>query len=123
MTKPLGVLGGIAQTIDVVEPQTLQLIGGDQSRHQRMDGTKRRRILDPQAGEIVDVEEAPVVHRRESDAPICDAVMLTFEQAMQHPRAGFGLAAVGLEAALDRRCGAREIPQPPFEFRSFAIGG
>src|SRR5262245_3809305 len=49
--------------------------------------------------------------------------MLTFEEAMEQPRAGFGLAAVGLESALDERCGALDIPQPPLELRRVAIGG
>ena len=92
----------VAQAVDVVEAQALQVAGGDQARHQRMNGAEGRRVFHAQAGEIVDVEEAPVVHRRHRHAPIGDAVMLALEQPVQGGGAGF-------VAAGDRRSSPRSI--------------
>ena len=76
----------IAQAVDVVEAQALQPVLRDQARDQRMHGAEGRGVLDAQAGEIVDVEEAAVVHRREGDAPVGEAIVLAFEQAVQRAR-------------------------------------
>ena len=80
MLQAAGVLRRIAQAVDMVEAQALQRVLRDQARHQRME---HGGILDADAGEVADIEEAPIVHRREGDAPIGEAVMLALEQAVQ----------------------------------------
>ena len=102
-----GILRGVAQAVDMVEPQALQRVGRDQSCHQRVDRLERRGMLDAQAGEVVDVEKAPVVDRRERDAPIGETVMLPFEQAVQRRGAGLAVVAIGARAR------ARSLPAPP----------
>src|SRR5438445_654989 len=47
--QPLKILCGVAQAVDVIEPQALQFSLGDQSSDQSMDGGKRAGILDPQS--------------------------------------------------------------------------
>ena len=83
LVQPLRILAGVAQTVDMVEPQSLQLSGRDQSRDQRMDCSERGRIFDADSGEVVDIEKAPVIDRRKCDAPVCDPIVLALEQAMQ----------------------------------------
>ncbi len=65
-------------------------------------------MLDPQTREIGDVEKASVVHRRKRNAPIGEAVVLAFQQAMQQRRAD--LAAIGGEANLSALLGGNWMP-------------
>ena len=121
LAQAAGVLRGIAQAVDVVEAQALQFAGLDQPRHQRMDGAEGGRVLDAQAGEIVDVEEAPVVHRREGDAPIGQPIVLAFEQAMQRGGAGFAVGTIDGKPARDQRGGAVDAGEPLLERWRLAI--
>src|SRR5690242_1674402 len=83
MVQPLCVLCGIAQSVDVIESQSLQVAGCNQPRDQLMDRAECCRVFDANAREICDVEEPPVVHRGKRDAPICNSVVLAFEETME----------------------------------------
>src|SRR5262249_20060363 len=55
------IAGRISEPIDVIEPKAIDRPGGDQRGDARMNLRERALILDPQPGERVDVEEAPVI--------------------------------------------------------------
>ena len=52
---------GIAQPVDMVDPQALDQAAPDQIEDQRVRGLEHVGNLDPQAGQLADVEEAAVV--------------------------------------------------------------
>ena len=65
-----------------------------QARHQAVRGLEHRAVLHAQAGEIGDLEEAPVVDLVGRDAPERKPVVLLLEQAVQRERVlGGGLQA------------------------------
>ena len=49
------------QAVDVIDPQALDLVFGDQPMHQRVHPLERLAILDAQSCQRVDVEEAAIV--------------------------------------------------------------
>ena len=64
-------------------PQALQPILGDQPRDQAVHRAEACGILDPQAGEIVDVEKAAVVDAGDRYAPVGEAIVLALQQPVQ----------------------------------------
>src|SRR5437870_1394667 len=76
-------------------------------------------MLDPKAGEIGDVEKAPVVHRRKRNAPIREAVVLALQKTVQQRRAA--LAAIGGEAALYDHDGTVDHAQRVFKAPGISI--
>ena len=119
LLQAAGVLRRVEQPVDVIEPQTLQLIGGNEPRDQLVHGAKRPRVLDPEAGQLVDVEEAPVVDARHREPPVGEAIVLPLQESMQRADAGLMVGAIGGEPALDdrrrrRRCrrAAASAPAP-----------
>src|SRR5215213_6787461 len=84
--QPLEILNGIAQAIDVVEPQPVKLSFRNQPFDQAMDRLEGAGVLDAQARQRIDVEEAPVVDVAGSEPPMAELVMLAFEQMVQHLR-------------------------------------
>ena len=84
--QALKILDGIAQAIDVVEPQPLQLSFRDQPFDQPMNRLEGACVLDAQARQRIDVEEAPVVDVAGSKPPMTKLVMLAFEQVVQRKR-------------------------------------
>ena len=70
LLQAAGVLQRVEQPVDVVEPQPLQLVRGDQPRHQRVDVAKRARVLDAEPGELIDVEKPPVVDAGRRQPPV-----------------------------------------------------
>ena len=70
---------------------------------QAMGGIEGARVLDANAGEIVDVEEAPVVDLAAGDAPERDAIVLALQQAVQrdHRRRDRQARLIGDEPARD----------------------
>ena len=103
----------IAQAIDVIEAQPLQLALRDQTAHEAMDGGKCGGILHPQSSEAVDVEEAAVVDFAAREPPMSEAIILPLEQAMQmqHRRGPAGSPAIGLEPTLDNRRTIHDLGQ------------
>ncbi len=81
--QALKILRGIAQAVDMIEPQPLQLAFRDQLFDQAMDGVESAGILDPQSGQRVDVEKAPVVDVAGGEPPMAELVVLAFQQMMQ----------------------------------------
>ena len=84
--KALEVLDGIAQAVDVVEPQPLQLAFRDQPPDQAMDRLERAGVLDAQSRKRIDIEEAAVVDVAGSEPPVAEPVVLAFEQMVQRQR-------------------------------------
>src|SRR6185295_5587924 len=77
--QALEILYGIAQAIDMVEPQPVQLSLRNQPFDQPMDRLEGAGVLDAQAGQRIDVEEAPVVDVAGSKPPVAELVVLAFE--------------------------------------------
>ena len=84
--QALEILDGIAQAVDVVEPQPLQLALRDQPFDQPMDRLEGAGVLDAQARQRIDVEKAPVVDVAGSKPPVAELVVLAFEQMVQRKR-------------------------------------
>ena len=59
--QPLKVLCGIAQPIDMIEPQSFQFALRDQLSDQPMDGFESAGIFNAQSGKRVDIKKAPIV--------------------------------------------------------------
>ena len=79
----------IAQPVDVIEPQALQPAVRDQAADQPMDRLEGGGVLDAQAGQRIDVEEAPVVDLAAGEPPVGQPVVLALQQVMQgEDRAG-----------------------------------
>ena len=112
-------MAGVAQTVDVVEPQSLQLSARDQSRDQRMDCSERGGIFDADAGEVVDIEKASIIDRRKCDAPVCDPIVLALEQTMQQRCAL--IAAIGGDPALDNAVRSLDCRESLFQARSLPV--
>ena len=81
--QTLEILRGIAQAVDVVEPQSLQPVFRDQPFDEAMHGVEGAGVLDAQSGERVDVEEAPIVDVAGGQPPMAELVMLAFQQMVQ----------------------------------------
>ena len=64
----------------------LQLALGDQPLDQPVDRLEGAGVLDAQAGQRVDVEEAPVVDVAGGKPPVAELVVLAFEQMVQRQR-------------------------------------
>ena len=84
--QALEILDGIAQAVDVVEPQPVKLSFRNQPFDHPMDRFEGAGVLDAQARQRVDVEEAPVVDVAGSEPPVTELVVLAFEQMMQRLR-------------------------------------
>ena len=90
-TQPVGVLLGVAQPVGVVDPQPVDDPLGDPPQDQLVRVGEDLGVLDPQADQRVDIEEAPVAELALGRAPVGDAVVLLFERgpcAMCHSIAG-----------------------------------
>ena len=98
LLQPPGVLRRVEQPVDVVEPQPLQLIRRDQPRDKLVHVAERSRVLDPQPGQLVDVEKAPVVDAGHREPPVGEAIVLPLQQAVQRVDAGLVVGAVGRQA-------------------------
>ena len=101
--QALKILGGIAQAIDMIEPQALQPAFRDQPFDQAMDGVEGACVLDSQSGQRIDVEEAPVVDVAGSKPPMPEPVVLALQQMMQRQGLCGAIRScpIGVEAARD----------------------
>ena len=68
--QALEILRGIAQAVDMVEPQALQLAFGDQLPDQAMSGVERAGVFDPQSRQRIDVEKAAIVDVARRQPPV-----------------------------------------------------
>ncbi len=123
LPQPLQVLRRIVQAVDVIDPQALDLVLGDQAAHQAMDAFERLAILDAQSGKRVDVEEAPVVDVAARQPPVRQPVMLSLQQMMQRQRLrGAVLGAIGLETLAMTRPPSGDARKRLLELRrSFSV--
>jgi hypothetical protein len=78
-------------------------------------------VLDPQAGEVVDIEEAAVVDGGKGNPPIGQPVMLPFEEAMQRGCTRFAIGTIGIEPTRDYPGAAIDAREVLFERGRFAI--
>ncbi len=81
------VAPGIEQAVDVVESDALHAAFPDHATEQAVCGVEERAVLHANAGELVDVEEAPVVDLVGADPPEGQPVVLALEQRVQRPEA------------------------------------
>ena len=119
--QALKILHGIAQAVDVVEPQSLQLAFGDQPPDQAMRRLERAGILDAQPRQRIDVEKAAVVDVAGSQPPVTELVVLAFEQMMQRQRLRGTIrsGAIGVDPACDDLRTACDRLQLRLEGRGF----
>ena len=123
--QALEILRGIAQAIDMIEPQALQPVFGDQPPDQGVHGIEGGGILDAQSGQRVDVKKSPVVDVAGSQPPMAQFVVLAFQQMMQGrdlrrtPRSG----TIRLQPARDDIGTFWRVFQFLFERRRFAAIG
>src|SRR5439155_20653766 len=99
----LEILGGIAQAIDMVEPQPLQSSVRNQSPDQPVRGLKRAGLLDAKPRQRIDVEETAIIDVAGGEPPVTQLVVLALQQMMQRQglRAAVGAGAIGRQAARD----------------------
>ena len=123
--QALEILRGIAQAVDVVEPQPLQSSFRDQSLDQPMDGLERAGVLDAQARQRIDVEEAAIVDVAGSKPPVAELVVLALQQMMQRERrrSAIGARAIGRQPARDDLGAARDRLQLRLECGRFLAVG
>ena len=67
----------------MVDAQALNALVGDHREDQLVRACEYLRVFDAQAGEVVDVEEAPVVDLVRGDAPVCEPVVLRGDQRIE----------------------------------------
>src|SRR5262249_19887232 len=101
--QSLAILRGIAQAVDMVETQALQLAVGDELLDQPMRRLEGRGVFHPQAGEAVDVEEAAVVDIARRKTPVAELVVLPLQEVMQRERLYRAIpgGAIGRKSAFD----------------------
>ncbi|MHC2176207.1 hypothetical protein ACVIQW_005594 [Bradyrhizobium diazoefficiens] len=123
--QPLAVLGGIAQAVDVIEPDAVQPAVGHELLHQPVRGSECAGVLDAQAGEPVDVEEAAVVDVAGGEPPMTELVVLALQQMMQRQRLRRTILGrtIGGKAARDDVGRARDLLQLRLEARGFLAVG
>src|SRR5262245_55295797 len=111
--QTLEILDGVAQAVDVVEPQPVKLSLRNQPLDQAMDRLEGAGVLDTQACQRIDVEEAPVIDVAGSEAPVTELVVLALEQMMQRLRLSCAICAcaIGIEPARDDVGGPRDAFQ------------
>ncbi|MNZ80823.1 hypothetical protein D3C78_994720 [compost metagenome] len=98
----------IGQAVDVIDAQAIDQAGADQLENLLVSGFEHLATLDPQAGQLVDVEKAPPVDVIGGGTPAGQAIGLLFEQAVQALEACRCAPVKGIEQAAERNlCGQR----------------
>ena len=81
--QPLAILRGIPQAVDVIEPQPVKPAFCDQPGNQPVRRRKSPGVLDPQARQRIDVEEAAIVDITRCQSPMRDPVVLPLQEVMK----------------------------------------
>ncbi len=81
--QPAEIRGRIEQAIGMIQPQSRDPVLRDEPQDQPVGGVEDTGILHPEAAQLVDVEEAPIVDLVKRRPPVRKAVRLHFEQRMQ----------------------------------------
>jgi hypothetical protein len=89
--QPLEVLLRVEQAVDVVDSQAVDAPLPDQFQHQAVCRLEHRRQLDPDAGQLVDLEEPAIIDLFRRHAPVRQAVVLRFQQLV-YPQQALGVA-------------------------------
>src|SRR3546814_12754110 len=84
--KASAVLLRIEQAVDMVEPKAFDLAVGDPAEDEPVHGVEDLGKLDPDAGQVVDVEKPQIVDFTGCDAPEGDAIGLRLEPSVQGAR-------------------------------------
>ena len=128
----------LVQPIDMIQPKAVQPPLGDKAEHELVYIAEGARVLDADAGEVVDVEKPPVVDLADGDLPVRQPVMLAFQQPVQDRDAARiaecrpvdrepgvdqrGSAATAASAALKAGASLRVGVAPPDDSQQFAAG-
>ena len=91
---PLQVGPGLAQAVDVVDPDRVDVATIQQRVDQHVGGVQHLGVLDPDPDQRRDVEEVAVVHHGGRLVPVGQRVVLIVQQAAQ----GVGVAVPALES-------------------------
>src|SRR3954449_8888952 len=83
----------------MIQPQTMQATALNQLECQPMDVSEGLRVLDPDAGQIIDVKKTPVIDFADGHPPMRDAIMLPFQQAMQQCSRTERIGIIRIQAA------------------------
>ena len=86
LVQALEVFARIGEAVRVVDAQPIDAAALCQAADQRMRRLEHRAVLDAHAGEVRDLEEAPVVDLVGGHAPVGEPIVLLLEQAVQRER-------------------------------------
>ena len=87
LLEPPEVRGWIVKAVGVVDAQPVQLPLGQQPEDQAMGGFEDVLTLHAEGGQVVDVEEPPVVDLVGGHTPVGQAVALVLQQVVQEVEA------------------------------------
>src|SRR5712671_6520706 len=95
------ILRGIVQTVGMIYTQAIYFSFGNQVQDQAVGGIENRFILHAEGGQVVGIEEAPVVDVIGSHAPIGQAEGLRFDEFVEfvETRGASGIAVDQLDCA------------------------
>ena len=83
LAQPLQITLGIEQPVDMVDAQTVEDAAFQKPEHQTVRVVEHLRQLHPEAGEVVDVEEAAIVDVVGGDAEMRGAPILLLDQRVE----------------------------------------
>ncbi len=110
-TQAPAVAARVGQAIDVVDAQTIDQAIADELEDPFMGLFEYHGSLDPQAAELIDIEEASPVDVVGRGAPAGQAIVLAFEQGMQAPEALCRGAVVMLQRGFQLAAGLAVLEQ------------
>ena len=94
--EPPEIVGGVVEPVGVIDAQPGHRSLAHEAEEQAVGRLEHLRLLHPDGGQLVDVEEAPVVDLLAGDAPVGGAVRLVGEQRVQRLHA-LGVAGLAVE--------------------------
>src|SRR6267143_389691 len=94
--EPPEIVGGVVEPVGVIDAQPGHRSLAHEAEEQAVGRFEHLRLLHPDGGQLVDVEEAPVVDLLAGDAPVGGAVRLVGEQRVQRLHA-LGVAGLAVE--------------------------
>src|SRR5262249_54572122 len=121
--QPPQVLLRIAQAVDVVDADALQLPLRDETADKPMHRIEGGAMLDAHTRKRVDVKEAPVIDLVGGEPPESRAIVLPLQQPVQQQDrpGGAGLWPVGIEAALDDISATLDSRERALELRCLIV--
>ncbi len=95
----------------MVDPQAVHQAVADQLKDFLVSGLEHRRALHAQAGQFVDIEEAPPIDVIACGAPAGETIVLMFQQVVQALKAFGVTGVVAFKAGQERRVAVRAAGQ------------